>query len=40
MNTIDASEVKDGDYVICFGSYDDKGVLHATTCSKRLHHPE
>lgn len=37
-NTIDASEVKDGDRVICLGSYDDKGVLHAATISKRLSH--
>jgi hypothetical protein len=40
MNTIDASEVKDGDYVICLGSYDDKGEFHATTISKRLSHPQ
>jgi hypothetical protein len=37
-NTIDASEVKDGDYVICVGSYDDKSEFHATTISKRLSH--
>jgi hypothetical protein len=37
-NTIDASEVKDGDQVICLGSYDDKGELHATSISKRLSH--
>ncbi len=39
-NTIDASEVKDGDYVICLGSNDDKGEFHATTISKRLSHPK
>jgi hypothetical protein len=39
-NTIDASEVKDGDYVICVGSNDDKGEFHATTISKRLSHPK
>jgi hypothetical protein len=40
VNTIDASDVKDGDYVICLGSNDDKGELHATTISKRLSHPQ
>jgi hypothetical protein len=38
VNTIDASEVKDGDQVICLGSYDDKSEFHATTISKRLSH--
>jgi hypothetical protein len=38
VNTIDASQVKDGDQVICLGSYDDKGEFHATTISKRLSH--
>ena len=38
VNTIDASEVKDGDYVICLGSYDDKKEFHATMISKRLSH--
>lgn len=37
-NTIDASQVTDGDYVICVGSYDDKKELHATVISKRLSH--
>ena len=37
-NTIDSSEVKDGDYVICRGSYADKGMFNATTISKRLSH--
>jgi hypothetical protein len=36
VNDIDASQVKDGDRVICRGKYDDKGVLHATLISKRL----
>jgi hypothetical protein len=41
VNTIDASQVKDGDYVICVGSIDDKGEFHASTISKRLtHSPE
>ncbi len=38
INTIDASQVKSGDQVICLGSYDDKGEFHATTISKRLSH--
>ena len=38
VNAIDASQVKDGDYVICLGSYDDKKEFHATMISKRLSH--
>jgi hypothetical protein len=38
VNAIDASQVKDGDQVICLGSYDDKKEFHATTISKRLSH--
>jgi hypothetical protein len=38
VNTIDASQVKDGDQVICLGSNDDKGEFHATMISKRLSH--
>jgi hypothetical protein len=38
VNTIDASQVKDGDQVICVGSYDDKGEFHASMISKRLSH--
>lgn len=38
VNIIDAGQVKDGDQVICLGSYDDKGELHAKTISKRLSH--
>lgn len=38
VNNIDASEVKDGDYVICTGTYGKDGVLHATVISKRLSH--
>jgi uncharacterized protein YdaL len=37
VNTIEASEVKDGDQVICLGSYKDK-EFHASTISKRLSH--
>ena len=33
---IDASQVKDGDRVICLGTYDEKGEFHATILSKRL----
>jgi hypothetical protein len=40
VNAIDASQVKDGDQVICLGSYDDKGEFHATTISKRLSHSQ
>jgi hypothetical protein len=36
VNNIDASEVKDGDRVICKGTLDKDGVLHATLISKRL----
>ena len=39
VNNIDAGEVKDGDRVICEGSWDKDGVLHATMVSKRLSHP-
>ena len=38
VNDIDASQVKDGDRVICEGSWDKDGVLHATVISKRLSH--
>jgi hypothetical protein len=38
VNTIEASDVKDGDQVIALGSYDDKKEFHATTISKRLSH--
>ena len=37
-NDIDSSQVKDGDYVICKGTVDKAGVLHATLISKRLSH--
>jgi hypothetical protein len=38
VNDIDASQVKDNDRVICKGTYDKEGVLHATIISKRLSH--
>ena len=38
VNKIEASEVKEGDFVICVGTYDEKNEFHATTISKRLSH--
>src|SRR5229473_3781675 len=38
VNDIDASQVKDGDYVICKGTEEKTGVIHATLISKRLSH--
>jgi hypothetical protein len=35
-NNIDASQVKDGDRVICTGTLDKDGIFHATLISKRL----
>jgi hypothetical protein len=39
VNEIDASQVQDGDRVICTGTWDKDGVLHANLISKRLSHP-
>jgi hypothetical protein len=36
VNDIDPSQVKDNDRVICKGTYDKDGVLHASLISKRL----
>ena len=36
VNDIDASQVGDNDRIICLGSYDKSGRLHATMISKRL----
>ncbi|MGD0791960.1 MAG: hypothetical protein ABR920_09340 [Terriglobales bacterium] len=36
VNNIDASQVKDDDRVICLGSWDKDGALHAASISKRL----
>jgi hypothetical protein len=36
VNNITAADVKDGDRVICVGTYDEKGDFHATLISKRL----
>jgi hypothetical protein len=38
VNDIDASQVKDGDRVICEGTRDKDGTFHATLISKRLSH--
>jgi hypothetical protein len=37
-NDITPSDVKDGDRVICTGTWDKPAVLHATLISKRLSH--
>jgi hypothetical protein len=36
VNDIDASQVKENDRVICKGTWEKDGVLHATLISKRL----
>jgi hypothetical protein len=36
VNDIDSSQVGDNDRVICMGTWDKDGVLHATLISKRL----
>jgi hypothetical protein len=36
VNDIDAGQVKDNDRVICKGTWDKDGILHATLISKRL----
>jgi hypothetical protein len=38
VNDSDRSQVKDGDYVICTGTFDKDTALHATLISKRLSH--
>jgi hypothetical protein len=38
VNKIDVSQVKQGDRVICVGTYDEKNEFHASTISKRLSH--
>lgn len=38
VNKITASDVKEGDRVICLGKYNDKNEFVATTISKRLSH--
>jgi hypothetical protein len=39
VNDIDRTQVKDGDYVICTGTWGKSAELQATSCSKRLSHP-
>jgi len=36
VNDIDPSQLKEADRVICLGTFDKDGVLHATLISKRL----
>jgi hypothetical protein len=36
VNDIDASQINDNDRVICLGTWEKDGVLHATLISKRL----
>jgi hypothetical protein len=36
VNDIDASQINDGDRVICLGYYNDKGEFRAALISKRL----
>jgi len=38
VNKIEASQVKEGDRVICVGTLNDKGEFYATTISRRLSH--
>ena len=40
INDIDASQVKEGDYVICKGAPASAGVINATLISKRLSHSQ
>jgi hypothetical protein len=39
VNHINADQIQDNDRVICLGTLDDKGDLHATLISKRLSNP-
>jgi len=38
VNKIDPSQVKEGDRVICLGTYNEKDEFHALMISKRLSH--
>jgi hypothetical protein len=38
INNIDAGQVKEGDYVICRGTAEKGGEIHASLISKRLSH--
>ena len=37
IESIDSGQVKDGNRVICVGSYNEKGEFHATRIDLRLH---
>lgn len=39
INDITLDDVKEQDYVICTGTWENAGSLHATLISKRLSHP-
>lgn len=39
VNHINADQIQDNDRVICLGTLDEKGDLHATLISKRLSNP-
>ena len=39
VTDIDATQVKEGDRVICKGTWEKKGTFRATLISKRLSHP-
>ncbi|HLZ92056.1 MAG TPA: hypothetical protein VKQ28_10095 [Candidatus Acidoferrum sp.] len=39
INDIEASDVKEEDYVICKGTSESAGSIHASLISKRLSHP-
>jgi hypothetical protein len=39
VNHISADQIQDNDRVICLGTFDDKGDMHATLISKRLSNP-
>jgi hypothetical protein len=39
VTDIDSTQVKEGDRVICKGTWESKGVFKATLISKRLSHP-
>jgi hypothetical protein len=39
VTDIDSTQVKEGDRVICKGTWESKGVFKATVISKRLSHP-
>jgi hypothetical protein len=40
VNDISSGDVKEGDFVICKGTAESAGVVHATLISKRLSHSQ